>query len=158
MALVAATAAIAVPLLTGTDKPAYAVSTKADGTVRVEINEFEEADRLEADLAKAGVKADISYVPAGKQCEVGRGKAIGQALAGQPRDAAVWMSDGGVDIDPRHIGADQTLVLEFAGHVQETAEAKESRVLWRLTGQLVTGPVAPCTVIDDPSWKGDAGS
>ncbi|WP_157549919.1 hypothetical protein [Nonomuraea candida] len=153
VALVAATAAIAVPLLTGTDEPAYAVSKKADGTVRVEINEFKDADQLERDLVEAGVRADISYVPVGKQCKVGRGQAGGQALAGGPGGGAAWMSDGGVDIDPRQIGEDQTLVLEFAGDGQETADTKNRRLLWRLTGQLITGPVAPCTLVDDPSWQ-----
>ncbi|MEV4072398.1 hypothetical protein ACGFJC_28060 [Nonomuraea fuscirosea] len=43
-------------------------------------------------------------------------------------------------------------MLEFAGDVQEIAETKEHRLLWRLTGTLITGRVAPCVVIDDKSW------
>lgn len=62
---------------------------------------------------------------------------------------------------PRYIGSGQTLVLEFAGDVQEIAETKKHRLLWRLTGTLITGQVAPCVVIDDKSWwktKADNGS
>jgi hypothetical protein len=41
------------------------------------------------------VRADISYVPAGKQCKVGRGQAGGVAMAGEPGGGAAWMSNGG---------------------------------------------------------------
>lgn len=156
--LVAAAAAFAVPMLTGTERPAYAVTKNTDGTVRVEINEFKDADQLERDLAAAGIKADITYVPAGKQCKAGRGQTGGTALGGEPGSGASWMRDGGVEIDPRRIGADRTLVLEFAGDHQETAETKERPLLWRLTGSLIVGQVAPCTVIDDSSWEAGGAS
>ncbi|MFI6602751.1 hypothetical protein ACIBHX_41415 [Nonomuraea sp. NPDC050536] len=157
--LLAVAAAFAVPLLTGTEMPAYAVSKNADGTVRVEINEFKDADQLERDLDAAGVTADISYLPPGKECKTGRGKTVGQVVAmGPGPDAAARMRDGGLDINPRHIGEDQTLVLEFAGNEEETSKTGKQKVLWRLTAHMITGQVGPCVAIDDPTWKGGSGS
>ncbi|MEV0597389.1 hypothetical protein [Nonomuraea cavernae] len=159
VALVAMTAAFAVPLLTETAKPAYAVSKKADGTVRVEINEFTDADQLERDLNAAGVRADISYLPPGKECKVGRGKTVSQVVATGPDSSAVARMRGDVlDINPRRLGGDQTLVLEFAGNATETAETKKQQMLWRLTSSVITGQVGPCVAIDDPTWKGVRGS
>ncbi|RVX46836.1 hypothetical protein EDD27_9744 [Nonomuraea polychroma] len=148
VAALAAAAAFAVPSLTGTESPAYAVSKNADGTVRVEINEFEDADQLEQDLAKQGVRADISYLPAGKDCKPPRGKTTGQVALGPDSNAAARMRDGGLDIDPRRIGEDQTLVMAFAGTSQETAETKKQKTLWSLTASLITGRVGPCVVVD----------
>ncbi|MER7503046.1 hypothetical protein AB0L05_08015 [Nonomuraea pusilla] len=159
VALLATAAAFAVPLLTGTESPAYAVSKNADGTVRVEINEFKDADRLERDLGAAGVRADISYLPPGKECKEGRGKTVGRVVALGPDSGAVSrMRDGGLDIDPRLIGEDETLVLVFAGNDEETAETKKRKVLWSLTARMITGQVGPCVAIDDPKWKGGRGS
>ncbi|MFI6921947.1 hypothetical protein ACIBIZ_18540 [Nonomuraea spiralis] len=153
--LLAAAAAFAVPMLTGTETPAYAVSKNTDGTVRVEINEFKDADQLEQDLRAAGVTADISYLPSGKECKTGRGKTVGAVTAmGPGPDAAARMRDGGLDINPRHIGKDQTLVLEFAGTEEETAETRKQEVLWRLTASMITGQVGPCVTIEDPTWNG----
>ncbi|TDC05578.1 hypothetical protein E1267_19005 [Nonomuraea longispora] len=147
----AAVAAIAVPLLTGTGTPAYAVSTNTDGTISVEINEFRDADKLEGDLKEAGVQADVSYVPIAKQCEPGRGEVVG----GEPstleefRDSmgykAARVRTGGVDIDPRYVGQGQTLVMEFA----ENKESAEGGVITsRFKALVMTGPVEPCTLVD----------
>jgi hypothetical protein len=158
VALVATAAAFAVPVLIGTESPAYAVSTNADGTVRVEINEFRDADRLEQDLADAGVTADVTYLPPGKECKVGRGKTVGRTVTlGPDANAVVRMRDGGLDINPRDIGENHTLVLEFAGN-EGTPAAGKRKMSWRLTGSTITGQVAPCVTVDDPEWKAGNGS
>ncbi|MFF4416605.1 hypothetical protein ACFYY8_29120 [Streptosporangium sp. NPDC001559] len=151
--LVAGAAAVAIPVLTGTGTPAYAVNKKADGTVNVQIHEFKDVDQLERDLNAAGVRADVSYLPPGKQCEKGRGKVGGKAM-GPGADAAARIVKGGLDIDPLLIGQDQTLLLEFTGDQEETAETKKYEMLWRLTASLVTGQVGPCVPVDDPTWEG----
>lgn len=61
----AAAAAVGVPLLTGTEPPAYALSRNPDGSIRVQINEFRDPGRLEADLARHGVSADVTYLEPG---------------------------------------------------------------------------------------------
>jgi hypothetical protein len=153
VAALAAAAAFAVPSLTGTEPPAYAVTKNADGTVRVEINEFEDADQLERDLQEEGVTADITYLAAGTNCKPGRGKTTGQVAMGPGSDAVARMRDGGLDIDPQRIGKDQTLVMAFAGTIEETAETKKQKTLWSLTASLITGRVGPCVAVDDPTWN-----
>lgn len=145
-ALVAASAAVAVPLLTGTESPAYAVTKKADGTVRVQINEFENADRLERDLAAAGVRADITYLRAGQECKPGRGKTSGRTAMGPGSDAAARIVKGGLDIDPRKIGPNQTLVMEFAGNKDGSRLSETDKASWVLTATMITGKVSPCVV------------
>lgn len=52
-------------------------------------------------------------------------------------------------------------VLDQVAGVMGKAATKEHRLLWRLTGTLITGQVAPCVVIDDKSWwktKADNGN
>ncbi|GAB2959180.1 hypothetical protein ACFMQL_11445 [Nonomuraea fastidiosa] len=152
VAAVAAAVAVAVPSLTVA--PAYAVSTNADGTVRVEINEFKDADKLERDLMANNVRADITYLPPGKQCKSGRGKTFGGRRAMGPDADAVArrVRGGGFDIDPRLLANDQTLVLEFAGHTENIDGLAKDEPLYRLTASIIVGPVAPCVPIDDPTY------
>ncbi|WP_327585975.1 hypothetical protein OHA25_02325 [Nonomuraea sp. NBC_00507] len=159
-----AAAAIAVPLLTGTETPAYAVSKSADGTVRVEINEFRDADRLERDLKDAGVTADVTYLKAGTECDPDRGKrAGGQGRPGteefrkSPSANVARPRDRGLEIYPKYIGKDQTLLLEFAESDPSAGQEKKG-VLWRLTTGLITGPVKPCVAVKDPTWHDVGGS
>jgi hypothetical protein len=63
--LAAAVAAIAIYAGTGSNTPnAYAVETKPDGMVTVEIKSLKDADGLESSLRAAGVPADVNYSPA----------------------------------------------------------------------------------------------
>ncbi|MFC4012649.1 hypothetical protein ACFOY2_35830 [Nonomuraea purpurea] len=155
VAVLAAAAAFAVPLLTGTESPAYAVSKKADGTVGVEIREFKDADQLEQDLKVAGVKADITYLESGKECKKNRG------MSTLPAEGAVQMREGGLDINPRLIDADKTLVLEFAGNEEEEVPGAESpktgKTWWILTTLVIPGDVGPCVVVDRPNWDDTGG-
>ncbi|MEU0569643.1 hypothetical protein ABZ297_30290 [Nonomuraea sp. NPDC005983] len=163
----AAAAAIAVPLLTGSETPAYAVTKNGDGTIRVQINEFRDADQLETDLKKLGVTADVTYIKPGKRCEPSRGQVIGEKTSDKnaPREEvlkamrestsykAVHMRDGGADIDPSYVKPGQTLVMEFTENEDQTSGPEKPRVLWQFGGYVVQGPVKPCKIIDDPSWN-----
>lgn len=151
VAALAAAAAFAVPLLTGTESPAYAVSKRADGTVGVEIREFKDADKLERDLKAAGVRADVTYLPSRKQCEKNRG------MSTLPAEGAIHMREGGLDIDPRLLDEDKTLVLEFAGSEEEVPGAKPPKTWWILTELMIPGEVGPCVVVDRPDWDDDGG-
>ncbi|MER7506189.1 hypothetical protein AB0L05_35545 [Nonomuraea pusilla] len=146
----AAAAAIAVPLVTGTESPAYAVSKKADGTVRVEIREFKDADQLERDLQTAGIRADVTYLKSRKQCEKNRG------MSTPPAEGAIRPRDGGLDINPRLLDKDKTLVLEFAGNDEEVPAAEPPKTSWVLTTLMIPGKVGPCVVVDRTDWD-DAG-
>lgn len=154
VAAVAAAVTLAVPSLTVA--PAYAVSTNADGTVRVEINEFKDADKLERDLMANNVRADITYLPPGKQCQSGRGKKRPgggpPAMSHESNAVARIRRGGGLDINPRLLGKDQTLVLEFSGYTEDSPDLPKDKPQYSVTAGIVVGPVALCVPVDNPSY------
>ncbi|WP_043636510.1 hypothetical protein [Nonomuraea candida] len=157
----AAAAAIAVPLLTGTEQPAYAVAENADGTINVQLNEFRDADKLEQDLKEMKVTADITYLKPGKSCRADRGKIIGggspEEWEGSASDRAVrLLPQGGITIDPRHVGDGRTLVMAFTEKRGQAPRTEKPEVKWQFSAYVVEGQVKPCVVVDDPLW-GDAG-
>jgi hypothetical protein len=169
----AAAAAVAVPYLNGSETPAYAVTRNTDGTISLKINEFRDPAQVERDLAAVGLTADVSYVEPGTRCAPGRGasdsgpsfskeelkskdpqvqKRIREAIMNSPNSLAFKPGRGEIRIDPRHIKPDQTAVLEFTENEDQTSGPEKPRALWQFSGYLVTGPLKPCKVIDDPSW------
>ncbi|MEV0390991.1 sigma factor-like helix-turn-helix DNA-binding protein [Nonomuraea sp. NPDC050643] len=169
---IAAAAAVAAPFLNGSETPAYAVTKNTDGTITLKINEFRDPARVEKDLAAVGLTADVSYVKPGTRCAPGRGttdgpsfskeelkskdpevrKRIREAIENSPNGRAFKLGGGEVRIDPRHIRPDQTAVMEFTENEDQTSGPEKPRALWEFGGYLVTGPVKPCKVVDDPSW------
>ncbi|MFD1542447.1 hypothetical protein [Nonomuraea guangzhouensis] len=173
VAAIAASAAIAVPLLTGSETPAYAVTKNTDGTITLKINEFRNPDQVEKDLDKLGVTADVSYLKPGTRCADGRGegegaasfskeelmskdpavkKKIEEAIANSPNGKTFKLGKGQVQINPRYIKHGQTAVMQFTENADQTSGPEKPRALWEFGGYLVTGPVKPCKVIADPSW------
>ncbi|NJP89830.1 hypothetical protein HCN51_10290 [Nonomuraea sp. FMUSA5-5] len=173
LAGLAAVAAVAAPLLTGSETPAYAVTKNTDGTITLKINEFRDPAQVEQDLKDLGVTADVSYVKPGTRCAPGRGesdsgpsftkeelqskdpavrKRIKDAIDNSPNAKALKIGRGEVRIDPHHIKRGQTAVMEFTENADQTSGPEKPRALWQFSGYLVTGPVAPCRIIDDPSW------
>ncbi|GAA3256217.1 hypothetical protein [Nonomuraea helvata] len=173
VAAIAAATAVAVPILTGSETPAYAVTKNTDGTITLKINEFRDPDQVEEDLAKLGVTADVSYVKPGTRCAPNRGdadlgpsfskeelkskdpevhKRIREALANSANGKTFKLGGGQVRISPQYIKQDQTAVMEFTENADQTSGPEKPRVLWGFSGYLVTGPVKPCKVIADPSW------
>lgn len=157
----AAGAAIAVPLLTGSEQPAYAVAKNADGTINVQLNEFRDADKLEQDLERMKVPADITYLEPGKTCKAGRGKIIGGGFPEEWEDSASYkaarmLPDGGITIDPRYVGNGRTLVMAFTEKQGQPGKADKPEAKWQFSAYVVEGQVKPCVVVDDPLW-GDVG-
>ncbi|KAB8190685.1 hypothetical protein FH608_034840 [Nonomuraea phyllanthi] len=156
VAALAAAAAVAVPLLTGSEPPAYAVSKAGDGTIRVEIKEFRDADQLERDLRQAGVSTDVTYLEYGTRCEDDRGRIVGGAESVATHDAfrdsasakAARPSGAGVDIHPEFVGQGRTLVLDFSENPAWTPGAPTVR--WQYRARVIEGQVKPCVVVDDP--------
>lgn len=155
----AAAAAIAVPLLTGSETRAYAVTRNADGTIRVEVNEFRDADKLERDLEAMGVVAAIDYVKPGKKCQGDRGTIVGDGKWKTPEEweksvsfKAAQMRKGGVDINPKYVAKGHTLVMEFTENEDQTSGPEKPRALWQFKTMVITGAVKPCVIVDDPSW------
>ncbi|GIH48719.1 hypothetical protein SAMN05421833_12023 [Microbispora rosea] len=146
----AAVAAIAVPLLTGSESAAYAISKNDDGTIRVELHEFRDADKLEQDLKDLGVNADITYLNSRQICARDRGQNVDSPIGKTPEEwektavRNVARPNGrGMDIDPRHISSGQTLVME----VSEEGDSVT------LGTRLIVGEVRPCNPMDDPTWE-----
>ncbi|MET9344167.1 hypothetical protein [Nonomuraea sp. NPDC003804] len=156
----AAAAAIAVPLLTGSETRAYAVTRNADGTIRVEVNEFRDADKLERDLRAMGVAAKVDYVKPGKMCSRDRGEIVDGQKASTWKEwrksvsyKAARPRGAGVDVDPAYVAKGNTLVLEFTENDDQTSGPEKPRVLWRFSGTVVKGEPKPCVIVDDPEWN-----
>jgi hypothetical protein len=170
---IAAAAVITVPFLTGSETPASAVTENADGTVTLKLNEFRNPDQVEADLAKLGVTADISYVKPGTRCHGDRGKSVPtpsftpQELKSKDPKVRKWITEtmlnsqtgraiksgiGGIQISPKYIKPGQTAVIEIVENDDQTSGPEKPRVVWKFGGLLIDGPVKPCRIIEDPNW------
>ncbi|MEU7991152.1 hypothetical protein AB0B56_40520 [Streptosporangium canum] len=173
---IAAAAVVAVPLVTGSESSAYALTRNPDGSLTLQINEFRDSDQVERDLAELGVKADVSYLKPGTWCAPDRGRMVG-ASSIDPADlrskdpkvkaeALKLMEDspsqrayelvrngGGVRIYPKEIKPEQTAVMMFTENGDQTSGPEKPRALWQFGFVLIDGPVKPCTVVDDPSWN-----
>ncbi|WP_433367816.1 hypothetical protein [Streptosporangium sp. CA-115845] len=134
----AAAATVALTLFVGAGTPAYAVDKGADGSVEVRINEFRDPGELQAELADAGVRAVVDYLPAGQTCQQSRGE---QAGAGGQIQVSIGKEGQGVafKIEKGQINADRTLVLAIT-----VDEAGADRPPMATSLQVVKGAVAPC--------------
>ncbi|MFI6742662.1 hypothetical protein ACIBI9_58025 [Nonomuraea sp. NPDC050451] len=155
---VAATAAVALtPQVIGTGTSAYAVTKDPDGTLTVTLKELRDPDGLEAELAGAGVKADVTFLAPGMRCEVPRFVGADESYGGPPVDGAdelrervgklrsfkaIRGSSGKFQIFPEYIRPGETLVLEFS-------DERSAQVLWRMGSWLAKAgsPVKPCTPV-----------
>jgi hypothetical protein len=141
---VAATLAVAAGAvtfqLTGAT-PAFAVDPAPDGSVTVKVRRLEGAQGLQADLAKAGIKADVSFNAPFMQCQMDRGKAV--------TDVALYpwtyqAADGGYEmwIPPHLLKPGQTLVIDSSW---------PGPGAWALGIGVIEGPVAPCNPVSTDS-------
>lgn len=162
LALVAAAAALAVggvvgvPLLqgdNGSPAAAYTVAKNDDGTVRVRIYSFTDADGLERRLREAGANAVVDYTPSPQECQIDRGKDAGHDYQfdmnlEQPAntDYVEFL------LRPADIREGETLVVNLSYGEEEGDMATSS-----MGDQLITGPVAECEpeVPPQPSGTGD---
>ncbi|GII96916.1 hypothetical protein [Sinosporangium siamense] len=145
----AAAVTMTVTLFGGGATSAYAVTTEPDGSVRVQINEFRDSAELEAELADAGVKAVIDYLPANQTCQQSRGEQV--AKGGQMKIST--NSDGqGIEFEiPKgQIGAGETLVLAISVDPEGAVKPPVATIM-----KIIKGPVAPCeaTALPLPSDK-----
>ncbi len=139
---VAAAAALAVavivPMIAPT--PAYAVTERNSGEIRVQVNRLEGAEELERALAEHGVTADITYLQSNKECAPDRYVAVrtpGLILSVSADTFEVTIPAGAV-------GKDDSFVLDAS--VTPIDDGFRARVNF----DIASGPVAPCKVIDSP--------
>ncbi|MFF5213334.1 hypothetical protein [Streptosporangium sp. NPDC000396] len=164
---IAAAAFVAVPLVAGSESPAYALTKNSDGSITLKINELRDPGQVEKDLEKMGVKADVTYFKLGKECAPGRYKGswpqidsadvkskdpkvkakIKELMENSLPAKAHDVIDGGVRIYPREIKPGQTVIMDF--HENNKAKGSENPdIEWEFGFDVTDGPVKPCTVID----------
>ncbi|YCK34388.1 hypothetical protein ACNF49_09950 [Actinomadura sp. ATCC 39365] len=140
LAAAAGVAAVATVAATGLfgGAPAYAVTGTADGGVSVEINAFRDPDGLASELAAAGVKAVVDYLPYGQVCKEPRGQ---HGTAEGRFEASIGSSGNGISfkIPKGRVPAGQTLVLAVTLDRSGPEAPPVSTSL-----QIVKGAVAPC--------------
>lgn len=137
----AAALVVGLPAMNGDRTPAaHAVTDNPDGTVTITVNRLEDPEGLERELAARGITADVSYAPPGKTCQSfperfqRQDDSTGEVFVGVNRGdepLTVWPDDV----------EGKTLVLEGRG---ESHDAN----LFLLTQYVVSGPVAPCVLVD----------
>lgn len=123
--------------------PAFAVTTAPDGEVTVTVSRLEGADALERALADAGIRANVTFPPQGKQCADGRYADAPRPSAPSPGRvlmSATSSSTGGQSISlPKDaIGPGQTLVLESMWPADGS---------WAMRVGIASGPVGDCVEV-----------
>ncbi|GAA0574851.1 hypothetical protein HPO96_16440 [Kribbella sandramycini] len=145
----AAGTAVAVPLIGGEQatSSAYAVTTQADGRVKVQIYRLEDVEGLEKRIRAAGVAADVTLVPVGKYCR--RTPTPVRAKFDEKAMMMEFVGDGvttvaNLVLDPKRFRG-TTLLLDIAA-----AEKSKKPGLF-LPEQVVSGSYGPCQPIPKPS-------
>jgi len=157
IAAAAATAAIALTSQVIGGASAYAVTKDPDGTLTVTLTELRDPEGLEAELAAAGVKADVTFLASGTRCQVPRFVGADESYGGPPVDSpdalreqanrtrsskAIQWGSGTFQIFPEHVKRGETVVLEFS-------DERSAQVLWRMGSWLAEADsaVQPCTPV-----------
>ncbi|GII77846.1 hypothetical protein Sru01_28280 [Sphaerisporangium rufum] len=169
---VAAAAAVIVPLTVTSPAPAYAVTKQPDGTVFLKIKELRDPEGAERELAAAGVRADITYLPLGRACQEPRytrapgstvdipeedleskdpavQRRVRAAIRRADATAPVGTGHGGVTFRPSRIEPGQTVVVVLMENT-ETPTVEKPGVVWQFSYGVATGQVPPCVPVDDP--------
>ncbi|WP_188192596.1 hypothetical protein [Nonomuraea sp. SYSU D8015] len=147
---VAAAATAAVVVLNGVaGAPAYAVTKSTDGSVSVQINAFTDPEGLEAELADAGVKAVVDYLPEGQICKSPRGQ---QGSASGKFSTSLTKEANGISfkIEEGQVPAGETLVLAVS-----KSKDGDDKAPFAMSLEIVKGAVADCEVTAVPQPPAD---
>lgn len=156
-AALAVAAGIGAPALLGAgDRPAYAAERDPDGSIRIHIHEYRDAEGLQARLRHLGVAAVVDYVPNGRQCREPRATYMPDdqmppelltSLPPRDGEAANWR------LRPDLIGAGQTFVYTttIIGDPDDDEWMAKAHV------ELATGPVAACELVPGPEYARNGG-
>jgi hypothetical protein len=169
----AALALLGSPFGTSDDGRAWAVTRNDDGTVTVEIDSISDAVGLQRELRRAGVPAEVQYLPPGKTCaaktpspsahedsgpvlhRLGHGRASDNLLGGRRAVQITTQADGGIEfLVDATAHPDETLLIRSQGLAPGQAPAAHPAVANGEAAISVThmrGAVGPCTLIDSPT-------
>ncbi|MEO5709591.1 MAG: hypothetical protein ABIQ59_07205 [Nocardioidaceae bacterium] len=132
--------------------PAYSVQEGNSGTITVEVRRLEDAEGLEALLAKSGVRADITYVPDGQQCAPRRYTPVDRRLSGMGISMGTNLLR--VTLPPGTVRDGERFVMAVSGVAvpPSTSEPSEEGVIdgggfsgWA-DFSVTAGPVQPCRI------------
>lgn len=135
---------------------AYSVQEGNSGTITVEVRRLEDAKGLEAELAKYGVTADVTYVPDHQMwCAPGRYTPVDRKLSGMQVEMGAQLLK--VTLPPGTVRDGEIFVMAVFGEVIPTSTepsqdgVRDDGGFSGLTEFDVTaGPVQPCKVVPNP--------
>jgi hypothetical protein len=153
-ALVAAAAAMVVVIPGLGTTAAYSVQEGNAGTLTVEVNRLEDAEGLEAELAKFGVKADIAYLPDKKECAPGRYTPVDRVLSGMQVSMGAQLLR--VTLPPGTVRDGETFVMAVSGEAIPPSSEQSQDDITDMGGfsgwtdfNVTAGSVQPCRVDAD---------
>jgi hypothetical protein len=130
---------------------AYSVQEGNSGTITVEINRLENAEGLEAELAKFGVRADVTYLPDRQECAPGRYTPVDRGLSGMQVSMGANLLR--VTIPPGAVRDGETFVMAVSGEETSPSSGPSQDGITDLGGfsgwadfNVTAGPVERCTV------------
>jgi hypothetical protein len=157
-ATVAAAAAMVVVVPGLGSTTAYSVQEGNSGTITVEVQRLEDAEGLEAELARYGVAADITYLSDRQECAPGRYTPVDRSLSGMGVTMGSHLLE--VTLPPGAVRDGETFVMSVSGEDIPPSSSESSRddiideggfSSWT-DFNVTAGPVRPCTAI--PSTVG----
>lgn len=104
---------------------AYSVQEGNSGTVTVEVQRLEDAEGLEAELAKYGVTADITYLPDRQECAPGRYTPVDRSLSGMQVSMGSELLR--VTLPPGTVRDGETLVMAVSGEAIPPSSSKPAQ-------------------------------
>lgn len=150
LALAGATAVVALGLTaanllpTSPASPAYAVGRTPSGDVKVTVNRLEDADKLQADLIKAGIPANVTFTKPGFMCADEGWYTEAPRTSGKHTMMSAQVEVGGgqsLILSKDLLQPGQTLVLSSSWPTAET---------WMMQVGIAVGPVGPCREVKVP--------
>lgn len=132
---------------------AYSVQEGNSGTIIVEVRRLENAKGLESELAKYGVKADITYLPDRQECAPGRYTHVARELSGMGVSMGTDLLR--ITLPPGTVRRGETFVMAVSGETVPPSSSKQSKDGVTDEGgfsgwtdfDVTTGPVQPCTTV-----------
>lgn len=151
-AATAAAAAVMVVVIPGLGTTtAYSVQQGNSGTITVEVNRLEDAEGLEAELARVGVKADITYLPDKQECAPGRYTPVNRTLSGMR--VAMGADLLRVTLPPGTVRDGETFVMAVSGQAIPPSSEQSQDGVTDMGGfggwtdfNVTAGPIQPCRV------------
>lgn len=121
---------------------AYSVQEGNSGIITVEVQRLEDAKGLEAELAKYGITADITYLPYRQECAPGRYTPVDRSPLGMQIIMGSELLR--VTLAPGAVRDGETLVMAVSGESIKRSSSESSQHGFV---DLANGSVQPCTVV-----------